>query len=488
MVALGAILTITSGCALHARAPEPDLPQRAPVRPAAERSELLVAMRLDYAQLTAIVEQLKVPEQRLGQKSAIASWSLRIQKRPGVRIRPNGDRLCFLVPFEGQGGVQMLGREVARRVRGKVEVCARPRLNPDAELSLRDPVVRVEVDQGRLALNSRVLSDKLKRFLTGGAAKRLIAGFTTIKIPLPRLLAPFMREFTGTLEVSGGAKKGMSKDSCLRPRAESLTLGQPRVEPDALRFAAVIRGRPTLESPCGTTSPSQGQRSTPKVQATLRITQRPSRMIIPMGLSTERARAAIMADLRRRGPIRWPKGEVVIKALRIDTSRGAVVVHATLNGHAQGSFLGFSTTRAIDGEVIVWGRPSVAHGRVGLADPKMSVALDDEVADLAAALRASELKAVIMRHLSMPVAGVMKDARRGIQRLGTSLRIGRVPLPARVKVEQLVVSGARVEPSRLVLETRFVGWIVFEPSTLRRGASPARSRSGSRTGPKRPGR
>ncbi len=467
LLTVGLVALSVGGCALHARAPAPDLDVRARIAPSTETSDLLLNLRLGFDQLTRLVEQVAIPDRKLGQTSALAGWSLLIQKRPGVRVRGDGERLCFDVPFLGQGAVQMLGREMRRAVSGRIEVCARPRLNPDAVLSLRDPAIRVEVERGRMALNSRVLVDQLRAFLGGDATRALTDALTELRLPLRPLLRPLTAALAGSLRLGDGA--------CLRPRAESVVLGQPQITSEGLRFAAALRGHPTLEAPC---SPDSQPDRPPLVEATLRIEQRASRLLIPVGLSTDRARKALLAELRRRGPITWPGGHVSVKDLRIDTSRGAVVVHAMLDGRARASFLGISTTRAIDGEVILWGRPTLHEGRVGLAQVQLSIVLDDAVADLAAALRASDLRKLVVRHLSLPVAQVETQARAQLQQLATSLKIGAVAVPARVRIERLTVSGARASAQRLILETRFVGWIVLAP--------PALNKSHKRSGPPRP--
>lgn len=411
----------------------------------------MVAVGLSYGQLQRLTDQISVTEKKLGQHSSFANWTLLVRKRTGALIRAADNLLCIDVPFEALGEVELLGRKLQRKLAARVALCGKPRLNPDATLSIRDLQAKVTVPERRIALNSRVLVDQLRAWLGGQATAQLKQAVGAIRIKLPERMRSWSGALTGALKVTGGG--------CLRPRASAILLSQPQVEAKRLRFAAQVTGHPTLEFPC---RPDKPARHPPLVEATLDLKPRLSRLIVPIALSTDRAEVALKKALKQ--PIKWPEGQVVITRVTIDTSRGAVVVRLGLDGHTQGHLLGISYRRKIEGELIVWGKPSVEAGRIGLVRPQISLALDDGLGGLAAALKASKIKATIRKELSLPTSVVRQQARALLLKLQTSLKVGQVKLPLQIRTTRLQVTAARAVPHQLVLETLFEGWVVLQPA------------------------
>ncbi len=450
--ARGLIALVCVGCTHHVRAPTPDRLGTAPVPPAPRDSELLVAARLSYGTLSALVDAARVAPYTTGQRSPLATWRLSAQQLPGAVVRSDANRVCVQVPFAGAGLIELMGRSLKRTVQAQVEVCATPRLNPDAVLSLRDPAVRVTTEAGRVALNSRVLVTALSGWLNDKAGPAVARRLTTLRVPLRPKLAPLAERLTRIVDLGQGA--------CLRPRASEIIVGQPAVEPHALRFAAVIRGRPSVELPCGR---DLRPPSAPHVAAALTVEQRPTRLSFPVAVSLATARAALLKALAK--PIRWRGGAVRVTDVTLTTSAGAVLARLHIDGHATTRVWGIESRRDVRGEVLIWGRPTIRDGRAGLTDVRLVVELDDALAELGVALRRSALQTTVARHLSLPTRTVTQRAQALVARLGAALKVKGVPVPVRVDTRRLQATAARALPGWLVVDVDFEGWVVLAPGT-----------------------
>ncbi|MBI5610666.1 MAG: hypothetical protein HY902_17450, partial [Deltaproteobacteria bacterium] len=132
-------LTLLSGCAVHLRAPEPDLRDQAPLRPSALPSNIAAVARIPYSSVAALVEA-QLPAKLAGTEKLgmiDATWQVWRDGAVGAHADQRG-RLCFDVPFGGKGQMAAFGQRLDRELRAQIQVCAQPVLDGQAVLRLKD--------------------------------------------------------------------------------------------------------------------------------------------------------------------------------------------------------------------------------------------------------------------------------------------------------------------------------------------------------------
>lgn len=450
------------GCALHLRAPTPDFEDRTPVAPAAEVSHLAAVAHLPLDLLAAMVEQQTVAPIQRGDRLGFATWSIELARQGRVVARGQDGSLCFSVPFQGMGRITAMGQTLSRVLAARVELCAQPRLEngtrPDegATLRLLDPVARIQLDRQEIGGPGRALLDIAAEQLEHHAGRDLAAYARTLRLPTVNALAPLLKALVQPMPL--GSATQPDAQGCLKLRPQALRLAQPEVDANALRLAVSVTALPTVEQPC---RPSPTAVALPRAEVQEPLQHPKTRMLLAVGVSLATVQAELLAALRKLGRISLKdQGHVEITGLRLDSANGALLVRAKVVGVIRDSFLGIAISRPLDGELLLWGIPTLDRDAIHLADVHLDLQTDDGVVGLGAALKRARLTEIVQETLRLPRARIEGEAKAALKQLEKGIRLGDQTVPVRIDQELLTLEHVAARGQRLDVLVRFVGQIV----------------------------
>lgn len=448
---------LATGCAVTLRAPTPDALQARPVAAPTSLGSLSMSVRLTADTIAAWLDDASAEPTRYGQTAAmVGRWSLEVRRQGPARVWADGERLCVALPFAGDGQIEVLGQRLQRSVSAGLRVCARPRVRPDAHLTLTDVIIGVELDRSRMELATRVLVETMARHLGEIVAKATQARVEALAVPIAPLIQPRLAALHRPWDLGEGA--------CLRIRPERIWIGQPVVEEAALRLPLRLDARPSAELPCAAAPATAEARQEPVAIAgdpDLRVID--LRLRLPIGVSLRSMEPELAKALAARGRIATDGGGWVrVGAARLDSAGGAVLVRADVAGALRGRVLGLiPVERDVRGEVLFWGRPTLRADHVEIDAPVLDVRSDDRVTELVAALQREELAAATARASRVPTAPLLARADAMLRKLGEGVDVGGQRLPIRVDRKSLTLVAARAVDGRLVVEAEFIGHIVI---------------------------
>ena len=450
------LLGALPACALHLVAPEPDVRTLQPVEPAAETSFIAAVAHLPLMQLAGIVEHYALaPVQRTGDAGPV-HWALDIARGGIVTPRADSGALCLLVPFRVAARAQAMGASLDKTLGADIDLCARPTLTPTGDLRLENVVARVNLHNlnlpGPLAMLSGVAIDALQNLV----ARQLAELLGKLSLPVATAVAPMTAALNRPMVL---------QQACLKLRAQGITAAQPEVDPSALRLAIVVAALPTVEQPCAL-APDLGlaQRSVSiAVQRELAVPE--TRLLLPIGVSLDAVQAQSSAQLVTGKPL--PLGEpgsdrgwIQLDGIRLDSAKGALLIHVRVHGEIADTFLWLPIHRKIEGEFMIWGLPEVTETEIHLTDVHLDMQTDDRLVELAVALKKADLTAQIARQVRIPRESVEAQARAAVLALAQPLDVDGQRLPVRIEIKQLSVERVRAAGQRLEVLVRFVGQIL----------------------------
>lgn len=454
LVAAVAWSMVTGGCAVLLRAPTPDALQVRPVAAPTSLGSLSMSVRLEAATLSGWLDDLTARPAHYGQAAAmVGRWSLDIRRHGEARVWADGDRLCVALPFEGDGKIEVLGQRLQRAVQAGLRVCARPRVRPDAQLTLTDVVIGVELDRSRVELATRVLVETMARHLGDVVAKATQGRIEALAVPIAPLVRPRLATLQRPIDLGEGA--------CLRVRPERVWIGQPVVEDAALRLPLRLDARPSAELPCAQQQePSNGEVAIAG-DPDLRVID--LRLRLPIGVTLQSIEPAVARELTARGRLPLQDGGwAEIAGVRLDGAGDAMLIRAQMRGALRGHVLGLiPVQRDVRGEVLFWGRPTLRGDHVELDTPALEVRSDDRVTDLVAAMQREKLAAATAKASRVPTAPLLRRAEAMLERLGKGVDVAGHHLPIRVDRKSLQLVSARAVDGRLVVEAEFSGHLVI---------------------------
>ena len=365
----GALLA--SGCAVQLRAPTPDALQTRPIAAPTSLGSLSMGVRLDAATLASWLDDATAAPTHYGQAAAmVGRWSLDIRRQGPAKVWADGDRICVALPFQGDGQIEVLGQRLQRTVSAALRVCARPRVRPDAHLTLQDVTIGVELDRSRMELATRVLIETMARHLGDIVAQTTKARVDGLAVPLAPLVLPRLAALRRPIDLGEGA--------CLRVRPERVWIGQPVVEDAALRLPLRLDARPSAELPC-----AQGEQAESDPAGGIAIAGDPDlrvidlRLRLPIGVTLRSMEPALGQALAGRGKIALADGGwVQVGAVRLDSAGGALLVRAQIEGALRGRVLGACAGRTRrQWRSAVLGPPCAARRqrRAGCADTRRAL-------------------------------------------------------------------------------------------------------------------
>lgn len=447
------LAALMSGCAIHLHTPDPDLPDRTPVRPAGEASSIAAVARLSHQTLARLIEaqtaEAQAGQEQLGLLSA--TWRVQRDGRAAVRSDDRG-RLCFALPYAGQGKVAALGQRLERDLRLQILLCARPVLDSAATLRLADPDARVLIDRSTIGGPLAALTDAVASKLQEVAGREAVERLRRLSVPTGDFMTPLQNTLDQPLN--------LPRDACLKLRPLSVWLAQPAVDPSALRLGAAVQALPTVEQPCVREATAVRRAKLP-VAVTDDLQQPKTLLLLPLGLSLEGLASQVQAAVDQLGRMETAQGWLQVGKVKLSTARGALLVRAAVTGELRDKLWFIPLTRKIQGEVVLWGVPQLDRDGVGLADLSLDVQSDDALVDLGASLRRSALIDTVKGKLRLPRALIEGEARRALANLGSGVDVGGEKLPIRVETEQLSLEQVAASGQRLDVVVRFVGQVII---------------------------
>lgn len=439
------------GCAVHLQTPQPDLLDRSPVRPAPQLSHLAAVVRLSHESIGRMVEQ-RMPERQAGTESLgvlQGSWEIRREGHVAVRGDERG-RLCFVLPFAGKGALQAFGQRMDKELRAHVHACARPELDAGATLHLREPDVRVLIERtaagGPIQLLLDAITTKLQA-VTGQAALERLREFT---VPTWDALAP--------LQALLATPVPLPQQGCLKLRPQSLRLTQPVIDPTALRMGATVAALPTAEQPCAAEPRGRPPGRMP-VAVVADLESPKTFLLLPVAVALDTLTDQVKQAVEKVGVIKTDQGWVKVTAVRLSTAKGSLLVHATIAGEVNDRILFVPIQRAVQGEVLLWGVPTVGTDGIHLTELELDVRSDDRLVELAASLKNSQLKAIIAEKLMIRRDFVEQQAKKALDEFGKGVMVGGEKMPMAITIEQLQVETVAAVGQRLEVTVRYVGQV-----------------------------
>lgn len=444
---------VLGGCVAHLRAPEPDLRDLTPVRPAAQVSSIAAVARIPYATLGKLIEHELPPRasgtERLGMVDA--TWQVWRDGAIGARPDERG-RLCFDAPFAGKGAMAAFGQRLERELRASLHLCAVPYLDQAAVLRLRDVDARVLVDRNALGGPLQSLLDAVAERLQRVGSAETTDRIRHLSIPMLDAMAPVQTAIARPMDVG--------QQGCLKLRPQEARLAQPGIDPSALRIAAAVDALPTVERPCAQEAgprPGSGRIATTVVDNLL---QPKTSLWLPVSTALELLQPEVQRAVDAMGVIRSAQGWLKVGKVQLATSRGHLLARAQVDGEVQDRVLFIPVKRTVKGEVVLWGVPTVTARGVELADLQLDVQSEDALVDLAAGLRRSELSRIVAGKLMITKEKIDGDARRALAAMAQTVDIGSQQLPVRVEIEQLGLEQVTAAGQRIEVLVRFVGQVV----------------------------
>ncbi len=454
-------LALLSSCALHVRAPEPDLPAQRPLPPSNEISHIAAVARLPLPMLAALLEKEALPPVHMEDHSGFVGWSFDVQRSGRVGARAQDGILCFQVPFHGTGRVQALGGSMEKALDATIDVCSRPKLTPSGLLRLEEPAVRVSMDRVDFGGPARPIFDNMAAHLERLTGKQIADYLRTLQVPV----GDFVRPTTAALYKPFPLRPG----TCLQLRPLSLRLAQPEVDPVSLRLAASIATQPTVEEPCG---PAQRPQSLPMVVDD-NLQHPETTLVLPIAVQLDTVRSQVLAQLQALGPIQLAgagdpsQGWIEVTGLKLYSAGGALLARAQIRGEVRDRFLFMPFTRKIDGEFLLWGTPRITDAGVDLRNVQVDLETTDRLASLGAALQRQHIAEILGEKLRIPRTQVEQQARQALQSLATGVMVAGEHLPVRIDTRTLTLQDVRTAGQRLEVLVRFTGYVVLGDTTRR---------------------
>lgn len=441
------LLTL-AGCVRHLRVPPADLRDPAPVKPADSLSYLGASLHLLHPQLAALLEP-QLPPPFAGTQS-VGPLTLRYQvgRSGGVQLYADADgRLCVQQFLAGSGRIDSALYQHNQRLQAQLLACVRPVLDGAGLIRLQQPVVRVLVDRsgltGPVGSLLEFLSDDLQQRASAWATQALGA----MTVPTQPLLQPVLTRMQQPMALAQGA--------CLRLRAQSVLLGQPKVEATGLVLAASVAAQPSVEQPCAVAG-SAGPAPKLAVLAELRAPQ--TWLQLPIGVALQTLQAPLQSALLGRGKIALDAGWLRVLGVALQTSGGKLVARVAIDGEYRTKLLGFIPwNQSIRGQVLLLGQPVVERGGVRLSGLQVDVRSDSDLVEWAASLKRSDLLRLVDAHLRVSDRQLQDAANTALRSWSQQIDAGGVRLPVHVRVDELSLQRVAAAGQRLVAEVRFVG-------------------------------
>lgn len=452
---LAFVPALLSGCALHVRAPDPDLAAPRPVPPSHEISYLAAVARMPLPTLGTLLETQALQPLHMEDRSGFLGWAFDMQRAGNVVVRAQDGILCFLVPFHGRGKVTALGGSMEKALDAAVDVCARPRLTPSGLLRLEAPAVRVSMNRVDFGAAAAPLMANLTERLEKIVGTQVADYLKTLQVPVGDFVTPTTAALYRPIPLQQGA--------CLQLRPLSLRLAQPEADPSTLRLAASIATQPTVEEPCG---PAQKpQRLAMAVDDDLQHPE--TTLTLPIAVRLQTVRDQVLAELQRLGHIELagkgnPKqGWIEVTGLELKSAGGALLARAKIRGEVRDRFLFIPFTRKIDGEFLLWGVPVLTEKAIELSKVQVDLETDDSLTSLGAALQRQHIAEVLGERLRIPRAQIEGQAKAALQSLAKGVSVGGVALPVRIETHKLTLDEVRTQGQRLEVLVRFQGYVVL---------------------------
>jgi hypothetical protein len=448
-------LLLLTSCALHVRAPEPDLPAQRPVPPSHEISYLAAVARLPLTMLGTLLETQAFQPLHMEDKSGFVGWSFDMQRVGNVAVRAQDGILCFMVFFHGKARVQALGGAMEKGLDAAVDVCARPKLTPSGLLHLEAPAVRVALDRVDLPALARPLLDNLAARLEKIAGKQIVDYLATLQVPVGDFVTPTTAALYRPIPLQHGA--------CLQLRPLSLRLAQPEADPTTLRLAASIATQPTVEEPCG---PAQKPLRLPMVVDD-DLKHPETTLTLPIAVRLQTIRDQVLAQLKALGHIELAgkgnprQGWIEVTGLELKSAGGALLARAKIRGEVRDRFLFIPFTRKIDGEFLLWGTPVLTDKAIELSKVQVDLETEDGLTTLGAALQRKHIAEIMGERLRIPRAQIEDQAKAALQSLAKGVTVGGQALPVRIETHKLTLDEVRTEGQRLEVLVRFQGYVVL---------------------------
>ncbi len=446
-----------SACTLHVVAPEPDVRTLQPVEPAAETSFIAAVARLPFVQLAGLVERYALAPVHRDGESGLVRWSVDVTRAGIVTPRSDNGALCLLVPFRVLARAQAFGSNLDKALNADIDLCAQPALSPNGDLHLNGVVARVSLQNlnlpGPLSLLSNVAVDALQNLL----ARQLTDLISKVSLPVASAVAPMTAAMNRPMP--------LQQQACLKLRAQGITATQPEVDPSALRLAIVVAALPTVEQPCVLAADVATQLPV-AIHVARELSVPETRLLLPIGISLDAVRAQTEKQLVTGRPLPLGKpgedrGWIQLDGIRLDSAKGALLMHVRVHGEIADSFLWIPIHRKIEGEFIIWGVPEVTPTEIHLTDVHLDMQTDDRLVELAVALKNADLTAQIAAQVRIPRDGIEAQARTAVLGLAQPLDVDGQKLPVRIEIKQLTVERVRAAGQRLEVLVRFVGQILI---------------------------
>ncbi len=451
-------LTLVSGCAVHLRAPEPDLRDQAPLRPSAQPSNIAAVARIPYATVAALVEA-QLPAKLAGTEKlgmVDATWQVWRDGAVGAHADQRG-RLCFDVPFGGKGEMAAFGQRLDRELRAQIQVCAQPVLDGQAVLRLKEVDARVLIDRNSLGGPLQLLLDAVAGRLQQVASEDLTRRIQDLSVPTPDALAPVQATIRKPID--------LGQTSCLKLRPQQAWLAQPGIDPTALRIGAAVQALPTVERPCTAQDSSGAGRLA--VGVVPHLEQPKTALWLPMATGIEVIEEQVQNAVTAMGRIDTPQGWLQVGKVKLSTSRGNLLVRAAIDGQVRDSVLFIPIQRRVKGEVLLWGVPKVDASGVHMDDLQLDLQSDDALVDWVASLKRSDLVKIVASKLAIKKEKIDADAQRALASLGQGVVVSGVRLPVRVDTELLELQQVSAVGQRLEVLVHFVGQVVVGDTNAR---------------------
>ncbi len=458
------LLTVSlllGGCALHVRAPDPDLPANQPLAPSNEISNFAAVARLPLPMLAALLEKQALTPVAQADRTMLLAWSYQVERSGRVAAREQSGSLCFLVPFHGSAQVVALGGTLRKELDVAVDVCAKPRLSPSGIMTLQNPAVRVALDRVDFGGPAKPLLDNLAEKLEKYAGGQIATFIRTVQVPVGDYVTPTSSALYKPLPISDGA--------CLQLRPLALRVAQPEVDPEYLRLALSIATQPTVEMPCG---PAQMPKALPMaVDDELKHPE--TTLVLPIAVPLSQVRTQVLERLHALG--RMPLGGkdkpdggwVEVTDLKLISAQGALLVRAQIRGELVDKFLFIPFSRKIDGEFLVWGVPKVGPKDIELTHVQVDLQTDDKLNSLGAAIKRQEIAEIIAEKLRIPRSQIEGQARQVLASFSNGISVAGEKLPVRIDTRQLEISQVQTVGQRLEVLVRFAGFVVLGDTARR---------------------
>ncbi len=448
--ALALALVMSAGCAIHLRAPEPDVGRPKAVAPAPKEAHIAVVARLSNVRLAAMLNRITVKPIEMGRDATLASWKLKIRREGDSKVRASQEHLCLELPFVGEGHVAWLGKRLRHVVRAAVSVCAQPELTPEGNLRLRKPTTSVRLRRQTIARTTAILYDQLEAVLKAQVGPLLSRELAKKSISMVEVLAPIHEGLTRPMKLPDGA--------CLKLRPGLLRLARPEVDPTHVRLALSVLARPTIERPCVPEPPSKDQI---RLQVVPRLRHPQTRLRLPVGVALGGLQKELSGKLKAMGRIRTKDGWVEVTGLTLKTARHVVLAKAAIRGEVKSRWLGMDWRREVSGDVLLWDRPTAGPKWVGLRQLKLMVQSDDALADLAVAMRRDGLVEIATRQLRWPRSDVDKRARALVTGLARPLTFAGERIPLSIDTRRLELVAVSAHQGRIEIDFDFAGYVVL---------------------------